>query len=70
MAGPRHAPPALRPHRWKHWLAWLLVIAALLGVYAIALRWVTLRVETGVEASIHHLPTSTPTAPALEPPVR
>ena len=67
MAGPRHAPAGPRAHRWKHWLAWLVVVAVLLGAYLVALRWVTLRVETGVEASIHHLPT---TAPALEQPAR
>ena len=68
MAGPRRAPPGLlRPHRWKHWLAWLVVVAVLLGAYAVALRWFTLRVETGIEASIHHLPT---TEPALETPAR
>ncbi|GAA3914662.1 hypothetical protein [Luteimonas lutimaris] len=54
MAGSRHAPAGPRPRRWKHWLAWLGVVAVLLGVYAIALRWVTLQVESGVEASIHH----------------
>ncbi|MDN5780500.1 MAG: hypothetical protein L0H23_00515 [Luteimonas sp.] len=55
MAGPRHAP------RSRRWLAWLVVIVVLLGAYAIALRWVTLRVESGVEASIHPLATGTPT---------
>ena len=67
MAGPRHAPAGLRPGRRKHWLAWLVVVAVLLGAYLVALRWFTLRVETGVEASIHHLPT---TGPSIEPPGR
>lgn len=49
MAGPRRA----RAPRSRRWLAWLVVIVVLLGAYAIALRWVTLRVESGVEASIH-----------------
>src|SRR5690606_41952618 len=56
MAGPRHAPAGPRAHRWKHWLAWLVVVAVLLGAYLVALRWVTLRVETGAAASVHHLP--------------
>jgi len=66
MAGPRHAPAGPHARRWKHWLAWLAVVAVLLGAYAVGLRWVTLQVESGVEASIH----PPATGPALEPPVR
>ena len=59
MAGPRPAR-APRSHRW---LVWLVAIVVLLGAYAIALRWVTLRVESGVEASIHPLATGTQPQP-------
>lgn len=52
MAGPRPHAGRLRSRRW---LAWAVVVVALLGVYAIGLRWVTLRVESGVEASLHPL---------------
>lgn len=37
----------------RRWLIWLVVVVLLLAAYAIALRWFTLRVESGVEASIH-----------------
>jgi hypothetical protein len=45
--------PATQHPRMRRWLAWLVVVVVLLGAYAIALRWVTLRVESGVQASIH-----------------
>jgi len=59
MAGGRHAhaahgAPALRPRRRVAWLVWTIVLAVVLGAYAIALRWVTLEVESGVEASINN----------------
>ncbi len=39
--------------RSRRWIAWTIAILVLLAAYAIALRWVTLRVESGVSASIH-----------------
>lgn len=56
MAGPRphrHAP------RGRRWMAWTAVVLVVLGAYAIGLRWVTLRVESGVEASLHPLAADT-----------
>ena len=52
MTSTRHARAtrAPRPHRWA---AWLVAAMVVLGAYAVALRWVTLRVESGVAASIH-----------------
>jgi hypothetical protein len=49
-----HAPRATRSYRW---VVWAVAIVVLLGAYAVALRWVTLQVESGVEASIHPLTT-------------
>lgn len=49
-----HAPRATRSHRW---VVWAVAVVVLLGAYAVALRWVTLQVESGVEASIHPLTT-------------
>lgn len=46
--------------RSRRWLIWLVAIVVLLGAYAIGLRWVTLQVESGVEASIHPLVIDTP----------
>lgn len=62
MAGGRHAATvnAPRPRRRMAWLVWLVVLAVLLGAYAIGLRWVTLQVGSEVEASIHPLATETP----------
>jgi hypothetical protein len=54
MTSTRHAH-ATRAPRSHLWVFWLLAVVVLLGAYAIALRWVTLRVESGVEASIHPL---------------
>lgn len=48
-----HVPRATRSHRW---VVWLVAAVVLLGAYAVALRWVTLQVESGVAASIHPLP--------------
>jgi len=36
------------------WLVWTIALTIVLGAYAIALRWVTLEVESGVEASINN----------------
>jgi hypothetical protein len=48
-------PYAPVPHhsRVRRWLIWLAIVILSLAVYAVALRWFTLRVESGVEASIH-----------------
>jgi hypothetical protein len=56
MSSTRHARAsrAPRPHRW---VAWLVAAVVVLGAYAVALRWITLRVESGVAASIHPLTT-------------
>lgn len=54
---PAHLRQQPRPHRW---LIWLVAIVVLLGAYAVALRWVTLKVESGVEASVHPLVIDTP----------
>ena len=53
-------PRQPRPHRW---IAWTIAVLVLLGAYAIALRWVTLRVESGVAASIHPVATERQQAP-------
>lgn len=45
--------PVPQHSRMRRWLIWLAVVVVLLAAYAIALRWFTLRVESGVEASIH-----------------
>lgn len=45
--------PAMQHARIRRWLVWLAVVIMLLVAYAIALRWLTLRVESGVQASIH-----------------
>src|SRR3546814_1111692 len=59
MTGPQ--PAHLRqPPRSRRWLIWLVAIAVLLGAYAVALRWVTLKVESGVEATVHPLVIDTP----------
>jgi hypothetical protein len=55
MNSTRHAPTARAP-RSHRWVVWLVAVVVVLGAYAVALRWVTLRVESGVEASIHPLP--------------
>jgi len=44
-----------QPPRSRRWLIWLVAAAVLLGAYAVALRWVTLQVESDVEAVIHPL---------------
>src|SRR3546814_5582962 len=54
MAAPQPAHLRQQP-RSRRWLIWLVAIAVLLGAYAVALRWVTLKVESGVEASVHPL---------------
>lgn len=54
---PAHLRQQQRSHRW---LIWLVAIVVLLGAYAVALRWVTLKVESGVEASVHPLVIDTP----------
>src|SRR3546814_19208690 len=59
MAGPQPAHLRQQP-RSRRWLIWLVAIAVLLGAYAVALRWVTLKVESGVEASVHPLVIDTP----------
>ena len=45
--------PATQHARMRRWLVWLTVVVVLLTAYAMALRWVTVRVESGVQASIH-----------------
>lgn len=55
-----HAP---RPHP-RRWIAWLVVVLVLLAAYAIALRWLTLRVESGVAASIHPIAAETRPTPS------
>lgn len=49
--------PLPRPSKPHRWIAWTVVVLVLLGAYAVALRWVTLRVESGVAASIHPIAT-------------
>jgi hypothetical protein len=51
----RHAPTHGDPRRlrMRRWLIWLTVAIVLLATYAIALRWFTLHVESGIQASIH-----------------
>lgn len=49
-----------QPPRSRRWLIWLVAIVVLLGAYAIGLRWVTVQVESGVEASVHPLVIDTP----------
>jgi len=44
-----------RQPRSRRWLIWMVAIVVLLGAYAVGLRWVTLQVESGVEASVHPL---------------
>jgi len=41
-------------------LIWLVAAVVLLGAYAVALRWVTLQVESGIEATVHPLVVDTP----------
>jgi len=48
----RHAPIRHHP-RVRRWMVWLTVVVVVLTAYAIALRWFTLRVESGIQASIH-----------------
>src|SRR3546814_11493745 len=59
MAGPQPAHLRQQP-RSRRWLIWLVAIAVLLGAYAVALRWVTLKVASGVEASVPPLVIDTP----------
>lgn len=60
---PAHAPRSARPRRW---LAWLAAAAVLLGGYGYALHWMTLKVESGVQASVHPLATDAELATATE----
>lgn len=60
---PAHAPRTARPRRW---IAWLVAAVVLLGGYTYALRWVTLKVESGVQASVHPLATDAEPVTATE----
>lgn len=66
MTGTQSAHIRQQP-RSRRWAVWLVTIVVLLGAYAIGLRWVTLQVESGVEASVHPLVIDTP---GQEPPPR
>lgn len=37
----------------RRWLVWMTVVVVVLTAYAIALRWFTLHVESGIQASMH-----------------
>ena len=59
MTSTPHAHLRRQP-RSRRWLIWLVAAVVLLGAYAVALHWVTLQVESGVEASVHPLVIDTP----------
>jgi len=44
------------PTRWQRWRWTIAIVALLLLAYAIALAWVTRRLETDVQQSLHPLP--------------
>lgn len=48
--------PARRRSRLLRWTIGLVVLVLVLGIYAAALRWFTVRVETDVHNSIRPLP--------------
>lgn len=66
MTSTPHAHIRQQP-RSRRWLIWLVAAAVLLGAYAVALRWVTLQVESDVEAVVHPLVIDTA---GQEPPPR
>jgi len=59
MSSAPHAHLQRQP-RSRRWLIWMVAAVVLLGAYAVALHWVTLQVESGVEASVHPLVIDTP----------
>lgn len=48
--------PMPRRSRARRWLIGLAILAVLLAAYAIALRWFVLRVDSGVQDSLHAIP--------------
>lgn len=50
--------PAKPRRRLLRWMIGLAVVLALLAAYALALRWVTARVNDDVQKSIRELPVS------------
>lgn len=51
-----HEMPARRRSRLRRWVTGLVVLALVLAIYAVALRWFTVRVEADVHKSIRALP--------------
>ncbi|MGI8561151.1 MAG: hypothetical protein ACR2J7_06905 [Luteimonas sp.] len=48
--------PTSSPHRLRRWLLGIMILAGLLAVYALALRWVTVQVGQDVENSLRTAP--------------